>query len=125
VAKEIGLSLASIPFMGVLTTPIILGEIYGYSKCYDNVRCSLHTHFEAVPGLTRAWSLRRASFFLTRYLSVILFYFLFILLFSFGGCYATHQVEEYGLPFLILTIFTFLFFTDFGIYWIHRALHSR
>jgi len=70
VAKEIGLSLASIPFMGVLTTPIILGEIYGYSKCYDNV-------------------------------------------------------EEYGMPFLILTIFTFLFFTDCGIYWIHRALHSK
>ncbi len=39
-AKEIGLSLASIPFMGVLTTPIILAEIYGYSKCYDNVRRS-------------------------------------------------------------------------------------
>jgi hypothetical protein len=38
VAKEIGLSLASIPFMGALTTPIILAEIYGYSKCYDNVR---------------------------------------------------------------------------------------
>jgi len=70
VAKEIGLSLASIPFMGVLTTPLILGEIYGYSKCYD-------------------------------------------------------RVEEYGLPFLILSIFTFLLFTDFGIYWIHRGLHHR
>jgi len=70
VAKEIGLSLASIPFMSVLTTPIILGEVYGYSKCYD-------------------------------------------------------RVEEYGLPFLILSLFTFLLFTDFGIYWIHRGLHHR
>jgi lathosterol oxidase len=70
VAKEIGLSLASIPFMGALTTPILLGEIYGYSKCYDNV-------------------------------------------------------EEYGLPFLLLSIATFLLFTDFGIYWIHRGLHSK
>jgi len=48
VAKEIGLSLASIPFMGMLTTPFLLGEVYGYSRCYDHVPpCSLslsHTH---------------------------------------------------------------------------------
>jgi lathosterol oxidase len=35
--KEIGLALGSIPLMGVLTTPIILGEVYGYSFLYDNV----------------------------------------------------------------------------------------
>jgi len=70
VAKEIGLSLASIPFMGMLTTPFLLGEVYGYSRCYDHV-------------------------------------------------------EEYGLPFLLLSIVTFLLFTDCAIYWIHRSLHSR
>jgi lathosterol oxidase len=68
--KEIGLSIASIPLMGVLTTPIILGEVYNYSKLYSNV-------------------------------------------------------EEYGLPFLLMSTVTFLLFTDFGIYWIHRALHSK
>jgi hypothetical protein len=45
VAKEIGLSLASIPFMGALTAPILLGEIYGYSKCYDNVRSRYFNNF--------------------------------------------------------------------------------
>jgi hypothetical protein len=61
VAKEIGLSLASIPFMGVLTTPIILAEIYGYSKCYDNVRrSSPRTHPPRSCGL--AWSHSRGRY---------------------------------------------------------------
>ncbi|KAL1915690.1 uncharacterized protein VTP21DRAFT_6449 [Calcarisporiella thermophila] len=33
------------------------------------------------------------------------------------------NVDEFGLPYLIFSIFAFLLFTDFGIYWIHRGLH--
>ncbi|KAL1922850.1 uncharacterized protein VTP21DRAFT_9226 [Calcarisporiella thermophila] len=36
-----------------------------------------------------------------------------------------NSVTEYGLFYLFFTIFEFLLFTDFGIYWIHRALHHR
>ncbi|KAK9765363.1 c-5 sterol desaturase [Basidiobolus ranarum] len=35
------------------------------------------------------------------------------------------DVEEYGWPYLVCSIFLFLFLTDFGIYWIHRGLHHR
>ncbi|KAK9702731.1 c-5 sterol desaturase [Basidiobolus ranarum] len=35
------------------------------------------------------------------------------------------DVEEYGWAYLIFSIFLFLFLTDFGIYWIHRALHHK
>eukprot|EP01104_Vermistella_antarctica_P018734 TRINITY_DN7055_c0_g1_i1.p1 TRINITY_DN7055_c0_g1~~TRINITY_DN7055_c0_g1_i1.p1 ORF type:complete len:303 (-),score=78.34 TRINITY_DN7055_c0_g1_i1:100-1008(-) len=31
--------------------------------------------------------------------------------------------DDYGLPYYILSLFLFLVFTDFGIYWIHRWLH--
>jgi len=34
-----------------------------------------------------------------------------------------NSVDEYGWPFLVCSLFTFLLFTDFGIYWIHRWLH--
>jgi hypothetical protein len=131
VAKEIGLSLASIPFMGALTTPIILAEIYGYSKCYDNVRppalppplhCAhlphpAHSNTTAVPP-----NASRFVLFLTPFSFSLRFLFIYLF---FPPNLVSLQVEEYGLPFLIMTIFTFLFFTDCGIYWIHRALHSR
>eukprot|EP00126_Sphaerothecum_destruens_P006476 Sdes_comp19375_c0_seq3m10636 len=32
-------------------------------------------------------------------------------------------IEPFGIPYLLASIFSFLFFTDFGIYWIHRWLH--
>jgi len=35
--KEIGVALSSIPFMGVITTPLFLGEVYGYSRLYHHV----------------------------------------------------------------------------------------
>jgi len=35
------------------------------------------------------------------------------------------DASEYGYPFLVLSFFSFLFFTDFAIYWIHRWLHSK
>lgn len=34
-----------------------------------------------------------------------------------------HNVDDYGWPYLILTVGLFYIFTDFGIYWIHRAEH--
>jgi len=69
---EIKLASASIPLMAILTLPIVLLEVEGYSKLYDRI--------EDHPG---------------------------------------------GLPFFLMSIATFLLFTDMGIYWIHRGLHYR
>ncbi|KAL1923474.1 uncharacterized protein VTP21DRAFT_8454 [Calcarisporiella thermophila] len=35
------------------------------------------------------------------------------------------NVDDYGWPYLLFSVFAFLAFTDFCIYWIHRALHHR
>jgi len=66
--KEVAVALGSIPIMAIISLPLFLGEVYGYSQLYDNV-------------------------------------------------------DERGVPFLVFSIVTFLLFTDFGIYWIHRGLH--
>jgi len=63
------LCLWSIPIMGIITAPLMLLEIYGYSKVYAGL-----------PG---------------------------------------------GIPYLLLSIVSFILFTDCGIYWIHRGLHHR
>ena len=33
------------------------------------------------------------------------------------------NVDDYGWPYLFLSVPLFLMFTDFGVYWIHRGLH--
>lgn len=33
------------------------------------------------------------------------------------------SVDEYGLPYLFLSMLGFILFTDFGVYWIHRIEH--
>lgn len=33
------------------------------------------------------------------------------------------NVDDYGIPYLIMSCFTFLLFTDMFVYWIHRGLH--
>jgi len=68
IKREITMASLSLPLMGLLTVPIFVMEVKGYSKLYD-------------------------------------------------------EVDEYGVPFLLCSLFTFLLFTDFGIYWIHRGLH--
>mmetsp|Transcript_70101 Transcript_70101/g.146181 ORF Transcript_70101/g.146181 Transcript_70101/m.146181 type:complete len:285 (+) Transcript_70101:280-1134(+) len=67
VRREITTTLASIPFMTLLTAPIFLAEVRGYSKLT-----------EGTPN---------------------------------------------GIAFEVMTVFTFLMFTDMCIYWIHRGLH--
>ena len=34
------------------------------------------------------------------------------------------RMDEHGWPFYFLTLFAFLAFNDFCIYWVHRALHT-
>ncbi|KAI8906448.1 hypothetical protein EDD86DRAFT_210740 [Gorgonomyces haynaldii] len=34
-----------------------------------------------------------------------------------------HSIDDYGLPYFIFSMFAFLMFTDFGVYWIHRFEH--
>jgi lathosterol oxidase len=46
-----------------------------------------------------------------------------ILLEVYGYSFLYDNVEEYGVPFFLLSIVTFLLFTDCLIYWIHRGLH--
>lgn len=36
-----------------------------------------------------------------------------------------HNVDDWGVPFLLFSIVSFLLFTDCLIYWIHRGLHYR
>jgi len=67
--KEIAVSLISIPIMAIIALPVFLGEVYGYSRLYDNIE------------------------------------------------------DHGGIPFVLFSIVSFLLFTDFGIYWIHRGLH--
>ncbi|ORX93531.1 hypothetical protein K493DRAFT_262293 [Basidiobolus meristosporus CBS 931.73] len=70
IQQEIKMATDSIPTMALLTVPVFLLEVRGYSQLYENV-------------------------------------------------------EEHGWPYLFLSVFAFLFATDFGIYWIHRGLHHR
>jgi len=68
--KEITVSVLSAPVMGVFTAPIMLAQLYGYSKLYGDIEGP------------QDWK------------------------------------------FLSFSIITFFLFTDMGIYWVHRWLHT-
>lgn len=88
---EIAYATWSIPFMGILTVPVFLLEIHGYSKLYmgDVTHSPLDTNGTEA---SEDWSV---------------------------------DTMLQGWPFLLLSVATFLMFTDCMIYWIHRGLHHR
>ena len=85
---EILYASRSIPFMAVLTVPVFLLEVRGYSKLYMDVETASVN------------SARREQMTIFQYCTQ-------------------------GWPFVIVSVATFLMFTDCLIYWIHRGLHHR
>lgn len=84
---EIRYATWSIPYIAVLTAPVFLLEVRGYSKLYMNTN-------SADPNTTITEDQVTTSFL-------------------------------QGWPFIVLSIVSFLMFTDCLIYWIHRGLHHK
>lgn len=90
--------MTSLPWISIPTVALFFAEVRGYSKLYDNVNDY---------QLGKSVSNKTAR-----------------------GCEMTCRITVNSLPFsgwagIVISMITFLFFTDMCIYWIHRFLHHK
>ncbi|KAF9164808.1 c-5 sterol desaturase [Actinomortierella ambigua] len=117
---EIQMSCVALPWIALMTFPWFLGEVRGYSRLYTDIH-STHKMAGASPadilretvgGTASAASTIANISDATSSLSSTL-----------GPLAPLVEPLLDGWAFVAISIAAFLFFTDCGIYWIHRLLH--
>ncbi|KAG0243970.1 c-5 sterol desaturase [Actinomortierella wolfii] len=116
IKQEIHMSCVALPWIALMTFPWFLGEIRGYSQLYSHIHSSHKIAATSSPADMLAETVGAAASLIdanttTSFSS------------NFGRLAPLLEPLLDGWGFVIISIAAFLFFTDFGIYWIHRFLH--
>ncbi|KAF9974636.1 c-5 sterol desaturase [Actinomortierella ambigua] len=110
---EIQMSCAALPWIALMTFPWFLGEVRGYSRLYTDIHS---THImSASPADMLRETVGASSVNINGTASGLSS--------NLGPLAPLIEPLLDGWAFVVISIGAFLFFTDFGIYWIHRLLH--